>query len=76
MKYIIESKATIGEKNYKHPTEKYKSIGDAIRSYELYKSIYRNLDFACSESSVTREKIVFKARNKAKTVTITFEVVA
>lgn len=76
MKYIIKRMATIGGRVYKQPTEQYKSIGGAIYAYELYKWVYRDLDFACSESFVTREKIVFKARNKVKTVTITFEVVA
>lgn len=75
MKYIIKRMATIGGKTYKEPTEQYKSIGGAIYAYELYKWAFRE-NFACSENFVTREKIVFKARNKSQTVTITFEVVA
>lgn len=74
MKYIIGKMTTIDGQDYKEPSEQYKSIGGAIYAYELYKSAFQ--DYACSEYFVTREKIVFKARKKVKTVTITFEVVA
>lgn len=74
MKYIIEKMTTIDGRVYKQPTEQYKSIGGAIYAYELYKSAFH--DYACSECFVTREKIVFKAIDKVKTVIITFEVVA
>ena len=74
MKYIIKRMETIDGKDCEQLTEQYNSIGCAIYYYELYKNEYK--DFARSECFATREKIVFKARNKVKTVTITFEVVA
>ena len=74
MKYIIKRMETIDGKDCGQLTEQYNSIGCAISYYELYKDEYK--DFARSECFVTRDKVVFKARNKVKTVTITFEVVA
>ena len=74
MKYIIERTTTIGKRDYKEPIEQYNAFGYAIYAYELYKWAYK--DFACTECSVTQDKIVFTARKKTTTVTITFEVVA
>lgn len=54
--------------------EQYKSVGFAIQAYECYKEQYQGLEW--SESFITKDKIMFRARGSVMTVRIIFEVVA
>ena len=74
MKYKITMAVSFDGLPDREVTEQYKSVGFAIKAYELYKNQYQGLP--CSESFVTKDKILFKAQGETMAARITFEVVA
>lgn len=74
MKYRITTEISFEGQQDRQVTEQYKSIGFAIQAYELYKNKYQGIP--CSESFVTKDKILFKAQDETMSARIIFEVVA
>ena len=74
MKYKITTTVSFDGQPDRQVTEQYKTVGFAIKAYELYKSKYQGLP--CSELFVTKDKILFKAQGETMAARITFEVVA
>lgn len=74
MKYKITTEISFNGQPDRKVTEQYKSVGFAIQAYELYKNKYQGLP--CSESFVTKDKILFKAQGETMSAKIIFEVVA
>lgn len=74
MKYKITTEILFDGLPDRQVTEQYKSVGFAIQAYELYKKQYQGLP--CSESFVTKDKILFKAQGETMSARIIFEVVA
>lgn len=72
MKYRI-TRVKIVDTDYSEYAEQYKSVGFAIQAYEQYKNTYK--DLPCSESFITKDKIVFKAQDETMTIKIYFEVI-
>lgn len=74
MKYKITTTVSFDGQPDRQVTEQYKSVGFAIKAYELYKNKYQGLP--CSELFVTKDKILFKAQDETMSARIIFEVVA
>lgn len=74
MKYRITITVSFDGLPDRQVTEQYKSVGFAIQAYELYKKQHQGLP--CSESFVTKDKILFKAQGETMAARIIFEVVA
>lgn len=74
MKYRITMTISFYGQPDRQVTEQYKTVGFAIKAYELYKNKYQGLP--CSESFVTKDKILFKAQDETMAARIIFEVVA
>ena len=74
MKYKITTTVSFDGLPDRQVTEQYKTVGFAIKAYELYKKQYQGLP--CSELFVTKDKILFKAQGETVAARITFEVVA
>ena len=74
MKYKITTEISFDGQPDRQVTEQYKTVGFAIKAYELYNKQYEGLQ--CSESFVINDKILFKAQGETMAARITFEVVA
>ena len=74
MKYKITTEISFDGQPDRQVTEQYKTVGFAIKAYELYKKQYQGLP--CSELFVTKDKILFKAQDQTMSARIIFEVVA